>query len=118
MPARPNRRVTMRDIAQASGTSPATVSLALADSPQIAARTRVRILALCEELGYSRSHLRRSSNRGTASREKPTRRFGFFSVGAGLDEETLAPFLQALTRETTRQSVRLELAASDSNEPL
>jgi LacI family transcriptional regulator len=110
MTATSAKRVTMRDIAQASGTSPATVSLALADSPQIGAETKERILQLCDELGYQRTHLRRNSTKAAALR------FGFLSVGTALDEESIAPLLKALTRETSKQGIRLELSAVDSDQ--
>ena len=46
------RRVTLDDIATASGTSIATVSRALQGSPRVASATRERIEKVAEELGY------------------------------------------------------------------
>ena len=46
------RRVTLDDIATASGTSIATVSRALQGSPRVASATRERIEKVTEELGY------------------------------------------------------------------
>lgn len=47
-----NRRITLRDIASNAGVTVACVSLALRDSPQVAAATKVRIRDLAEKLGY------------------------------------------------------------------
>ena len=47
-------RVTLEDIAEASGTSLATVSLALRNKPGVSRRTRERVLHVARELGYER----------------------------------------------------------------
>jgi LacI family transcriptional regulator len=107
--------VTLRDIAQAAGTSPAAVSLALAGSPKVGDRTKAHILALCEELGYDRRHLRRAPVKGVRARAL---RVGLLTFGAALDDETLIPFLKALTGETACQGARLELATVASTESL
>lgn len=44
--------VTLRDIAEKTGVSTATVSLALRNSPRISAETRARIAAAAKELGW------------------------------------------------------------------
>jgi DNA-binding LacI/PurR family transcriptional regulator len=46
------RRITLKDIALKAEVTVACVSLALRDSPQIAAATKVRIRDLAEKLGY------------------------------------------------------------------
>lgn len=47
-------RVTLDDIAAASQTSPATVSLALRNKPGVSRATRERILSVAQTLGYQR----------------------------------------------------------------
>lgn len=47
-------RVTLKDIAEASGTSLATVSLALRSKPGVSPRTRERVLTAARKLGYER----------------------------------------------------------------
>ncbi|MEE8331162.1 MAG: LacI family DNA-binding transcriptional regulator, partial [Acidimicrobiia bacterium] len=44
---------TINDVATKAGVSPATVSRVLSGKPQVAASTRVRVLAAADELGYS-----------------------------------------------------------------
>ena len=64
---RPAPRVTLKDIATASGVSTATVSLALRNSPRISDERKAFILEVCDRLGYVRdarlselmSHLRK-----------------------------------------------------------
>src|SRR5919202_4364096 len=51
MHPRPSK-VTMADVAQASGVSMATASRALSDHPRVAATTRRRIRAVADDLGY------------------------------------------------------------------
>lgn len=46
------RRITLREVAVAAGTSVATASRALNDDPQISAATRERVAAAAEALGY------------------------------------------------------------------
>jgi LacI family transcriptional regulator len=57
---RKNGRLTLRDLAEHAGVSPATVSLVLRKSPLVAQATRERVLASIETLGYV-------YNRGAAS---------------------------------------------------
>ncbi|MFE0508444.1 LacI family DNA-binding transcriptional regulator [Streptomyces sp. NPDC058964] len=45
-------RVTLSDVAAASGVSKATVSLVVRDSPRVSAATKARVRATMEELGY------------------------------------------------------------------
>ncbi len=64
---RPAPRITLKDIATASGVSTATVSLALRNSPRISEERKAFILEVCDRLGYVRdarlselmSHLRK-----------------------------------------------------------
>lgn len=46
------RRITLKDIASKAGVTVACVSLALRDSPQVAAATKARIRDLADKLGY------------------------------------------------------------------
>jgi LacI family transcriptional regulator len=50
------RRVTMNDVAAASGVSRATVSLVVRDSPQIPNETKERVHGAMEQLGYVYDH--------------------------------------------------------------
>lgn len=47
-----SQRVSLRDVARAAGTSHVTVSLALRNHPKISEKTRARIQALAEQMGY------------------------------------------------------------------
>jgi DNA-binding LacI/PurR family transcriptional regulator len=59
-PSRPNRRVTIRDIAERAGVSKGAVSLALNGRPGVSDETRARILAIVDELGWSPNRAARS----------------------------------------------------------
>jgi LacI family transcriptional regulator len=52
MPERPSRRVTLDDVAEAAGVSPAAVSLALRGKAGVARATRQRIVDVAAGLGY------------------------------------------------------------------
>ena len=49
---RTHRNVTIRDVAKAAGVSKSTVSLVLQDSPKVAPKTRERVWAALDKLGY------------------------------------------------------------------
>lgn len=51
--------VTIKDVAQAAGVSPSTVSRALNDSPLLREETKARIRRIAAELGYERNELAR-----------------------------------------------------------
>ncbi|OZB84601.1 LacI family DNA-binding transcriptional regulator [Microbacterium sp. 13-71-7] len=48
----PRKKVTIREVAEAAGVSPATVSLVYNDKGEVAQATRDRVLAIGKELGY------------------------------------------------------------------
>lgn len=58
---------TINDVAAKAGVSPATVSRVLSGKPQVAASTRVRVLAAADELGYSPSKAAQSLALGRSS---------------------------------------------------
>ena len=53
---KPNKEITIYDIADQLGVSPATVSRALNDNPSISISTRKKINSLAEKLGYRHNH--------------------------------------------------------------
>lgn len=55
-----NKPVTIKDVAREAGVSYATVSRALSDSPNIKEDTRLRILEVCEQMGYTANYVARS----------------------------------------------------------
>lgn len=58
--------VTIKDIAQAAGVSPSTVSRALNDSPLIREETKARIRQIAASLGYERNELARGLVKGSS----------------------------------------------------
>ncbi len=58
--AAPFRRVTLVDVAQVAGVSPATVSRALKDDPRISVATRETVAHAAEQLGYIPNEAARS----------------------------------------------------------
>jgi LacI family transcriptional regulator len=59
-----NKRVTIKEVAQAAGVSTQTISRVLNDRPDVSADTRQRVRAIIEALGYSPNALARSLIRG------------------------------------------------------
>jgi len=57
-------KTTIRDVAAAAGVSRQTVSRVLNDKPDVAKRTRQRVLQVIEELGYRPSSIARSLTQG------------------------------------------------------
>lgn len=61
------RRVTLQDIAAATGVSMGTVSLVLNEKPGIGPATRLRVIEAAQSLGYDRSARRRADRLPTVS---------------------------------------------------
>ncbi len=55
----PRKRVTLADVAEAAGVSPATVSMTLNNNPLVAEATRMRILETARRMGYTRHPMAR-----------------------------------------------------------
>ena len=66
MRATKTRAVTLNDVAEASGVSHQTVSRVINGSPQVAERTRARVLAAITELGYRPNTAARQLVTGTS----------------------------------------------------
>jgi alkylated DNA nucleotide flippase Atl1 len=62
------RSVTMKDIAEVAGVSPATVSLAINQKAGITEETRQRVLDMAKRLNYKKRPRRRSTGEITTSK--------------------------------------------------
>ncbi len=60
------QRVTIADVAAASGVGVGTVSRVINGAPNVRAATRLKVLMIVEQLGYQPSHLATSLARGSA----------------------------------------------------
>lgn len=67
MPATNGSPPTLREVAAHAGVSAMTVSRALHDDPRVSPRTRERVLASAQELGYRRNEIARSLRLGKPS---------------------------------------------------
>ncbi len=65
-PARPGRPPAMTDVARAAGVSHQTVSRVLNGSPNVRSRTRARVLAAVQDLGYRRNTAARALATGSS----------------------------------------------------
>jgi DNA-binding LacI/PurR family transcriptional regulator len=106
------QRVGLRDVAKAADVSIATVSMALADHPEIAAATKRRIWQLTTELGYRAKQRPRLRDRVPGGRT--LKRVGFMSIGSELTDSGNGAILQALVAGCNAQDIRLQLSAVDS----
>ena len=88
------KSITIRDLAEAAGTSIATVSRALSGAPKVGRETRSRIIHLAEELGYRSGNHRKTIGVVLPSVEVP--RFDAYT----------AAFQKALTLEIYRRGYR------------
>ncbi|MHC4886311.1 MAG: LacI family DNA-binding transcriptional regulator [Planctomycetota bacterium] len=105
------QRVRMKHIAEQAGVAVSTVSMALADSPQISAATKEKIHRLCQESGYRTAG---SSPTIPLSLE----RVAFVGVGASVAEEGLAEILAGVTQVAAERDIRLELSTLELGEGL
>ncbi len=99
-----DRAVTMRQVAEAAGVSPATVSRVLAGSTRVHPDLRARVLASAERLGYRANRVARAlrtRSTGTVGMVVPNITNPFFPV-----------VIQAVERELHRRNLRLLLCDS------
>ncbi|QBI55549.1 LacI family DNA-binding transcriptional regulator [Streptomonospora litoralis] len=109
------RRPTIADIAEAAGVSKGSVSYALNGKPGVSEATRVRVLAIAEELGWAPSTAARALSDGRADAiglvvDRPARTLGlepFFM-------ELMSGVQTALTEIST--SLLLQVAADQDHE--
>ena len=98
------RRVTLDDIATASGTSIATVSRALQGSPRVASATRERIERVAEELGY-----RANVAASLLSSARPQ----ILGLICSLDRELHVRYHSGILREAQRKDFRVVVESVD-----
>lgn len=103
--ARPRAR--LKDIAEATGFSANTVSLALRGSPRLPEETRERILKAAEKLNYFPNHIARSLVHSS------TRTIGL--VMTDIMNPTLTLSARTIERELTLAGYAMMFAASDSS---
>lgn len=103
--ARPRAR--LKDIAEATGFSANTVSLALRGSPRLPEETRDRILKAAERLNYFPNHIARSLVASS------TRTIGL--VMTDIMNPTLTLAAQTIERELAQAGYAMMFAASDSS---
>jgi LacI family transcriptional regulator len=112
------RNVGLREIAEAAGVSISTVSMSLADHPDIRAETKQRIREISREMGYRKA--RRTSRHGTPNggNGNTTYRFGFLLMGSRIEDTAKLSLLRALTLAATKLSSRMEVQAiEDVSDP-
>ncbi|MGH9068141.1 MAG: LacI family DNA-binding transcriptional regulator [Acidimicrobiales bacterium] len=99
-----DRAVTMRQVADAAGVSPATVSRALSGSQQVDPELRARVVASAQRLGYRTNRVARAlrtRSTGTVGMVVPNITNPFFPV-----------VIQAVEHELRQHNVRLLLCDS------
>jgi LacI family transcriptional regulator len=94
-------RITIRDVAVAAGVSHQTVSRVLNDRPDVAEKTRQRVLQVIEELEYQPSAIARSLTK--------QRTLTLGVVTAGLDYVGPSRTLNGITEQTERMGYALLL---------
>lgn len=100
-------RARLKDIAQATGFSANTVSLALRGSPRLPEETRERILQAAERLNYFPNHIARSLVASS------TRTIGL--VMTDIMNPTLTLAARTIERELAQAGYAMMFAASDSS---
>lgn len=107
-----SKKVGLKQIAQQAGVSLSSVSMALADHPDMNEQTKLRIRQISRQMGYRRP-------RKTAEvQNKKITRFGFVLLGSQLEDEVHLGLFNALTAAAHAAGVRLEVRAlSDLSSP-
>lgn len=106
------KKVGLKQIAQAAGVSLSSVSMALADHPDMNEKTKLRIRQISRQMGYRRP--RKSADQ----QKKKVIRFGFVLLGSELEDEVHLGLFNALAAAAHGAGVRLEVRAMpDLNSP-
>lgn len=101
----PNRkRIRLADVARAAGVSPATVSMALRDHPEIALQTRDKIKRITTSMGYSGPHIRPTPTSLDAS----PKRYGLLVLKIH-DHPYIQALLDGLSQAADHRANRIEV---------
>ncbi|WP_051298084.1 LacI family DNA-binding transcriptional regulator [Brevibacterium album] len=100
-------RVTIKDVAQAAGVSPSTVSHAYSGRRAISAKTRERVFAAAEALGYSADPHARSMRTGSSGMIGLVLRPRFAATGAPEASETFNRLAGSMATECLRRGIGL-----------
>lgn len=100
-----NPKVGLKQIAQQAGVSISSVSMALADHPDMNEETKLRIRQISRQMGY------RKSRKTTGQLSKKVIRFGFVLLGSHLEDEVHRGMFNALAFAAQQADVRLEVRA-------
>jgi DNA-binding LacI/PurR family transcriptional regulator len=98
------KRVRLADVARAAGVSPATVSMALRDHPEIALATREKVKRITASLGYSGPHIRTPAPGIDAS----PRRYGLLVLHIH-DNPYIQALLDGLSQAADHRANRIEV---------
>lgn len=99
------RKVGLKQIAQQAGVSLSSVSMALADHPDMNDATKLRIRQISRQMGYRRPR------KTTTQQNKKITRFGFILLGSQLEDEVHLGLFNALAATARGAGVRLEVLA-------
>jgi LacI family transcriptional regulator len=100
-------KIRLQDIAKYTNVSVATVSMALANHPQINDRTKRIIKAASRKLGYNKKSLALTN----ADTQNNQLRFGYLLIGNRLEDESKMVLAHALAAEAAKINLRFELSA-------
>lgn len=100
-------RVTIKDVAQAAGVSPSTVSHAYSGRRAISAKTKERVFAAAEALGYSADPHARSMRTGRSEMIGLVLRPRFAATGAPETSETFNRLAGSIAIECLRRGIGL-----------
>ncbi len=107
---------TLKEVADAAGVSPATVSLVLNDRPGVGPETREKILQLAEQLGYAQ----RKSRQRASSRPLAVRFLRIAKHGHIINPNHrvfIADYIDGLEREAKERDFRLEIHTLEGFDP-
>jgi|GEM_PF-1737776 len=107
-------RVRLIDIAQSTGLSVATVSMALSDHPDVGLETKLKVRQCSRKLGY-KPVAGRAVRRGTRVSRPRLKKIGFMMLGSDLTNSVSATRVQSLLNVTSEQGIRLELGSIESD---
>jgi LacI family transcriptional regulator len=109
----PEKKITLRDIANLSNVSVTAVSMALSNSSEVSEETKRKIQLISRKMGYIPKRSLRVQE-ANLTRPKMPSRIGFLYIGMNLNDEVLASTLHNLVILSSELGVRVEVNAIET----
>lgn len=107
-------RVLLRDVAQKSGVSLSTASMALAGHPQISDETKKYIKLIGHQMGYKSRRIHKTQQQVETQKVGRIKRYGIVILGSRKDDEAYASLLYSFISKASEQDAKIEISSIEN----